>query len=220
MNPAESFHIFLLGRPGCGKSEIYRRLSAELIERGLVSSCARMDDFPKLWAIFQEDEKTGGWKRCRKTPDGGYKVTDSAVWDDILKELSKDILRGAKPGQVLFIEFSRPNYRESLQNFPPQILKRSAMIYIACSFDACWERNVARHKAALARGTDNHLVSREEMEKTYLHDDGKSLREDSMGMPLIWMENEKEGLAHLPREIEKAMEQIREILQPVGKKSG
>jgi hypothetical protein len=78
---------------------------------------------------------------------------------------------------------------------------------------------VARHKAAVARGTDNHLVSREEMEKTYLHDDGESLREDSMGIPLIWIENESQGLESLAREIEKALTSLKETLQPAGKKN-
>ena len=85
-------NIFLLGVPGCGKSELFRRLTKKLEGKGLFSKFPRVDDFPKLWAIFMEDQKSQKWERCRPTEDGGYKVTDDTVWDDILKEVNKDVL--------------------------------------------------------------------------------------------------------------------------------
>ncbi|MGM0442319.1 MAG: hypothetical protein ACQEQC_07860, partial [Elusimicrobiota bacterium] len=113
--------IFLLGMPGCGKSEVYRRLTARLENDGLYKSFPRIDDFPKLWKIFKEDEKTGKWERSRPTDDGGYKVTDETVWNDILKEVNKDVLKmqeSADEDTIIFVEFSRPNYLHSIkENF-------------------------------------------------------------------------------------------------------
>ena len=111
--------VFLLGVPGCGKSEFYRRLTGKIEDSGLFDEFPRVDDFPKLWDIFQKDEKSGDWKRCRATEDGGYKVTDDTVWDDILGEVDKDVMGMIKvktDESLIFIEFSRPNMVHSIMN--------------------------------------------------------------------------------------------------------
>ncbi len=174
---AGCFHLFLLGTPGVGKSEVfYPTLSEQIVREGLARETPRIDDFPKLWNIFQTDRE---YKRCRRTADGGYKVTDQSIWDEILKEVNRDVLKMQDDSRVIFIEFSRPNMVHSLTaNFSPEILKRSLVLYALCPFDVCWKRNVARHKAAKKEGGDDHLVSREEMENTYASDDHDTLLRD------------------------------------------
>ncbi len=199
-------YIFLLGRPGCGKSAIYRMVIDKLKQKNVGKEYPRVDDFPKLWAIFQNDEKTGEWKRCKKTPDGGYKVTDDTIWDDILKQVNKDLLK-FKSDEVIFVEFSRSNYVNALKNFSQQILKNSVIVYIDCSFEICWERNVERHKNAIAAGTDDHLVSREEMEKTYLYDDKDKLVQ-LKEYEIVVIKNEQNGYDHLKEPVEKLIEII------------
>lgn len=177
---AKCFHIFLLGTPGVGKSEIfYPQLSEQIVKEGLAKETPRIDDFPKLWNIFQTDKK---FKRCRRTADGGYKVTDQGVWDEILRDVNKDVLKMQDDNRVIFIEFSRANMVHSLtENFSREILTRSLVLYALCPFDVCWRRNVARHKAAKKEGGDDHLVPREEMESTYAKDDHDALfREPSL----------------------------------------
>lgn len=198
--------IFLLGIPGCGKSELYRRLMKKLQENNLFEKFPRVDDFPKLWAIVKEDERTGLWKRCRQSEAGGFKITDDTVWDDILKEVNKDVMEMIKSDlsdTLLFIEFSRPNYVHSiLNNFSKEILNQSMAIYIDVSFETCWERNVRRHEKAVAQGTDDHLVSREEMEKTYGSDD-KDVLDEKLPMHVVFVENEEDDLEKLDEKIEK-----------------
>lgn len=185
-------NIFLLGVPGCGKSEFYRRLTKKIEQEKLFENFPRVDDFPKLWNIFMEDRKTGQWLRCKPTEDGGYKVTDDAVWDDILKEVNKDVVNnyGSRDSStLLFVEFSRPNYVHSiLENFDEKILSDAIAVYLDVPFDVCWERNVRRHQKALEAGTDDHLVSREEMEKTYGSDDKNEL-EGMLPMPVVFIHN-------------------------------
>jgi adenylate kinase family enzyme len=185
--------VFLLGIPGCGKSELYRRLIKKLEAENVFSDFPRVDDFPKLWSIFQEDEKTGAWKRCRATEDGGYKVTDDTVWDDILKEVNKDVVEmtnSTSDDTLIFIEFSRPNYVHSiLNNFSEEVLNQAAAIYLDVPFETCWSRNVMRHEKAVEAGTDDHLVSREEMEKTYGSDD-KDILKDKLPFPVIFIKND------------------------------
>ncbi len=199
-------YIFLLGRPGCGKSAIYKIMVEKLKNRNVNQQFPRVDDFPKLWQIFKTDETTGEWKRCRKTPDGGYKVTDDTVWDDILKQLNTDLLK-YNPDEIVFVEFSRSNYISALKNFSSEVINNSIIVYIDCSFETCWQRNVERHKKALAEGTDDHLVSREEMEKTYLYDDKEKLL--SLETPKVFLlVNEQQGTEHLVKPIEEIVNYI------------
>jgi len=200
----------MLGRPGCGKSAVYRKLEKRLKEENLASSFERVDDFPKLWNKFVTDDKLQkeGKPRVysRPTDDGGYKVTNDAVWNDILKEVNADILKINKgAGHIVFIEFSRSNYIEALSNFDKKILANCLAIYIDVSFEICWQRNVARHEAALAAGGDDHLVSREEMEATYLYDDKEKLLKIKE-YPVVVINNEAQGEEHLDTQVEKVIE--------------
>jgi predicted acetyltransferase len=72
------------------------------------------------------------------------------------------------------------------------------------SFEICWARNLTRHEAATARGGDNHLVPREEMEKQYLHDDQDAflhyLRDRSI--PFAMVNNEADGEKHLREQVD------------------
>lgn len=182
--------VFLLGTPGCGKSAFYRRLIKRFEEENMYSEFPRLDDFPKLWDIFMQDEKSGDWLRCRPTEDGGYKVTDPSVWDDILKEVNKDLSElkaKSSDKSIVFLEFSRPNYVHSItENFSEDILKDAIAVYMDVPFEICWQRNVRRHEKALEAGSDDHLVSREEMEKTYGSDDKDNL-EEGLPFPVVYV---------------------------------
>lgn len=187
--------VFLLGTPGSGKSEFYRCIVEKLKEGNLFKNFTRIDDFPKLWAIFQEDERTGQWRKCRLTEDSGYKVTDNTVWDDILKEVNRDVLKLMESeisDTILFIEFSRPNYVHSiLNNFSKKILRQAIVVYLDVPFDICWKRNVCRHQKAIEAGSDDHLVSRKEMEETYGFDD-KDMLKKKLPMLVIFINPDTE----------------------------
>jgi len=206
-------YVFMLGRPGCGKSAVYRELEKRIVEENLAKTFERVDDFPKLWNKFITDdklEKEGG-KRIysRPTDDGGYKVTNDAVWNDILKDVNADILQIQKgDDHLIFIEFSRSSYMQALANFDRSILEKSLVIYIDVNFEICWQRNVARHEAAIAAGGDDHLVSRDEMEATYLKDD-KSALIHSKKYNVVLVNNEKDGIEHLQSQVEKVIKALK-----------
>ncbi|MDA3793203.1 MAG: AAA family ATPase [Elusimicrobia bacterium] len=208
--------VFMLGTPGCGKSEIYRRLTKRLKEDGLYSDFNRVDDFPKLWDIFMKDEESGKWNRSRPTDDGGYKVTDNTVWDDILKEVNSDVEKmNDESGEdtLLFVEFSRPNYVHSIKNnFSGTVLEKALSIYLDVPFEVCWERNVRRHEQALEAGSDDHLVSRDEMEETYGSDDKEKLKDD-LGIPVVFVspdERDPDATKKLTESVDKAYNAIKE----------
>ncbi len=201
-------YVFLLGRPGCGKSALYRELERRILESGQAKTFERVDDFPKFWAAFQADDalEDGGKERIysRRTDDGDYLVTNDDVWNDVLKEVNSDVLQIDKPDHVIFLELARANYVEALQNFDQSILENCIAFYMDVNFDICWARVLARHEAAIAEGGDDHYVSREEMEESFLHDDRDAFIQymEDQNIPILVVNNEADGEEHLRMQVE------------------
>jgi adenylate kinase family enzyme len=206
-------YIFLLGRPGCGKSALYRELERQLSERGDGPTLERADDFPKLWARMRRDdalEQQGKERICtRRTASGSYILTDLTILDEILQEVSSDVVAIDKPDHLVFIEFARPRYVEAMQNFHPGILDRCLVIYMDVSFETCWARNVARHAAGDTDG-DDHMVGREAMEAVFGHDDQdefvQHLRDRKI--PVVVVDNEADGEEHLQSQVEVLLSEL------------
>jgi len=200
-------NVFLIGRPGCGKSVVYRILEEELRARGYGSELKRVDDFPFLKRIFDTDIE---YKRHRPAPDGGVKITDDTVWDDLARALNEQALKLQDPNRLLFIEFSRDNYVRAFKHFSPKILQNSVVVYIDVPFDLCWERNARRVREE--KGLDAHLVSREEMEKTYLHDDSEELP-NHIDVSVLRVKNDTDDFGKLQAELKMVVDRLAAILR-------
>ncbi len=194
-------NVFLIGRPGCGKSIAYGLLAELLRATGYKGEIMRIDDFPILKRIFEEDVE---YKRHRPTPEGGVKVIDDKVWDDLSKALNEQALKLQSEGRLLFIEFSRDSYVRAFKNFSPEVMQNSIIVYIEAPFDVCWERNVRR--AREEQGLDAHLVSREEMEKTYARDDHEELSKH-VEAPMLVIKNDSD-LERFRMELQKVVDAI------------
>ena len=71
--------IFMLGRPGCGKSYLFKNIFTPVLkEKGY--EVERIDDFPILKKLLSEDKE---FKRHLKK-EGGFEVTDWSIVDDVL----------------------------------------------------------------------------------------------------------------------------------------
>ena len=199
--------IFLLGRPGCGKSVIYNMLGERLCKEKLASEVMRIDDFPVLKDIVDEDKE---FKRHLRK-EGGFEVTDLSMLDDVLKRINGQLKKLEKPGRVIFVEFSRNSYIHAMKNFDRDVLNRSLILYIYAPFDVCLERNVRRFREE-PKGLDDHIVPSDMMKKYYRHDDYeelylKSEAELKQQVPasLVVVRNDAEGLERLKLELEKAV---------------
>ena len=201
-------YVFLLGRPGCGKSALYRELEGRILESGQVETCERVDDFPKVWARLHRDDRLEkeGKERLysRRSDDGVYLLTDETFLDEILKEVNADVLKIGKPDHLIFLEFARTSYVEAIQHFDRRILDPCIAIYMEVSFDICWARNVARHAADMRQEGDDHFVYRETMEKLYRHDDQDAFVQymRDLNIPVLVVNNEAEGEEHLKKQVE------------------
>lgn len=204
-------YVFLLGRPGCGKSVVYHKLSEQLLEKGLIEEVKRIDDFPVLQEILKEDK--GLAKHIEK--EGGFEVTDLNLLDDVLKRINQNIREIQKPKKLIFIEFSRNNYDHALENFDQEILNQSLIIYIYCPLEVCIKRNIHRFKEG-RETTDNHIVPSDMMKKYYVEDDYENLflepEEDLKKQTparVIVVKNDVEGLDRLKEELGKVIDVIK-----------
>ncbi len=202
-------NIFLLGRPGCGKSIVFRNILKILDENGSRRRIDRIDDFPILKKLHDEDVAAGRTDRFISTSDGGFKVVDPGVWDELIRGLNEKAKALHREDMILAIEFSRPNYVHSLSLFDEEILRNAAAFYIDASFECCVRRNEERTKRAEAEGIDAHFVSRKEMEETYLTDDRDELLK-SPPLPVFVIPND-DGVKE-----EEIKGKLEEILPEIG----
>lgn len=200
--------VFLLGRPGCGKSVVYRILSKRVKGRGLVEDTTRIDDFPILEELLEEDEAHE--KHLEK--EGGFEVTDLSLLDDVLKQINQNLkdLKGTK--ELIFVEFSRASYKRAMKNFDSEVLKDSLIVYIYCPFEICLQRNKERFEEG-AEEADDHIVPTDMMKSYYKKDDYEELFLDSeeklheaTPAETIVVRNDYEGLDRLKKELDKVVE--------------
>ena len=214
--------IFLLGRPGCGKSVIYEMLTKNLKGKGFAYEFLRIDDFPILKELLDRDVH---FKRHRREA-GGFKVTDWSIVDEVLAGMSKKIERLYRPGRVIFVEFARDSYLHAFSNFTPQLLKKSLILYVFAPYEVCCQRNIKRFKERKGHDLDAHIVPPHLMETYYKEDDfeklflesGKKLEEVSP-IPLIVIDSSKTDWTYLESEIDRVAGVLGRMLIP-GRKKG
>lgn len=157
--------VFLLGRPGCGKSVVYK-IIRELLDKKEIYA-PRVDDFLTLKEILAKDKE---FKR-HILKDGGFAVTDWSVVDEALQDLCQLIKKEKADSKIIFIEFARDNYQHALKNFTKDVLDNSLILYIYSTFEECYRRNVARFQKAKNEEYDDHIVPLDLMKTYYITDD-------------------------------------------------
>lgn len=96
MNNAPIFDVLLLlGRPAAGKSEILEHLRGtelkERIEKYHIGQVEVLDDFPMLWAWFEEDEILAnkfGHPRMHADENGYFNYP--YLWNLLIERISLD----------------------------------------------------------------------------------------------------------------------------------
>ncbi|PIU18545.1 MAG: hypothetical protein COT16_01780, partial [Elusimicrobia bacterium CG08_land_8_20_14_0_20_44_26] len=76
-------YVFLLGRPGCGKSFVYENILKRLRVAEKINKVRRLDDFPVLKELLDKD--TEFKRHLRK--EGGFEVTDFTIVDEALRTI-------------------------------------------------------------------------------------------------------------------------------------
>jgi hypothetical protein len=197
-------HLFVLGRPACGKSEFidFLKHSADDLRRSRlhVGQFEEVDDFPWLWEKFQEDViwEKAGYERLYTEEympgNPGMAPKGAKLFDWCLHKFNEVIgeqylgREAFYRDSTLLIEFSRGGqhgFGHALDVLDPAILDGAAIFYIHVSREESWRRNVARYQEKLRHSILAHMVPRETYDYFY---DVNDWQEITAGTPSGWLD--------------------------------
>ncbi len=187
--------LTLIARPAAGKSEVidYLRRTPlnERIRRFHVGAFTEVDDFPMLWAWFEEDAllEQMGHPRLHTDADGYF--TDQYLWDLLVRRLCLDrekVLRD-NPDQTVIMEFSRGaehgGYRSAFAHLSESALRDMAILYIDVSWEESFRKNARRFNPDRPDSILEHGLSAAKMERLYREIDWADVKGDATEMLVI-----------------------------------
>jgi len=187
--------LILLGRPASGKSEIIDYLKrtdpAVRTRRFHIGEFEVIDDFPMLWAWFEEDRllEEMGRSRLHTTPDGYFQQV--FFWDLLIRriclEYEKRITRepGYHERNTALIEFSRGSahggYKQAFEHLGKELLGRAAVLYIDVAFEESLRKNRKRYNPKDPGSILQHSLPDEKLSRLYGETDWKDLAGSNAG---------------------------------------
>lgn len=160
-----SIKIFILGRPGSGKSTAARHIM-KLIERRFATGI-RINDYDILRAMYKEEEQSNQFKRFKPTYNyRGFDVLDFAVLDTALQEVKKRAEKSIEIYNAVVIEFARADYNIALQIFDRDFLHDAYFLFLDVDLDTCVKRVQQR---AIRQDTPDDSYMSEEVLRKYYH---------------------------------------------------
>jgi hypothetical protein len=210
-------HLFVLGRPACGKSEFIdfmRKLpDGERAARFGIGRFEEIDDFPWLWEACVEDEAREARGQPRLVSERtaeGYNITRPKFRGSLVAQFNEQIAARylSNPsfyeGGTLLIEFARgrdDTFRESLERFERAVLEPAAILFIHVSFEESQRRNTARYRPGSEASTLFHKVPDRDMNGFFRDNDWEEisggagegwLHLSGVRVPFVTMNNEPE----------------------------
>ncbi len=177
-------NIIVIGRGGCGKSELIDFLKktpeAERLQKFHVGPFAEIDDFPWIHTMLKDEdiwEKLGRPRVLGERIGNTYRTKDYRMYDFTLLKFNVAISENYMSDpefykkNTLFIEFARGRehaYKHAFSLLDKEILKRSAVFYLDNTFEESLRRNTSRATDKDTKQTIlHHKVPVEVMEYLY-----------------------------------------------------
>ena len=159
--------LFILGRPGSGKSHAARFIELQVKIRD--GYFFRINDYEFLQRQFFFDNNH---VRFEPVGDTGFGVVDKTVLDEALIDVMRKIKECCESEvyDLVIIEFARPNYRDALQIFGKKFLQDAYFLYIHTELPTCFERIWLR--AANPLTADDTFISKNTLYSFY-HEDNR-----------------------------------------------
>ena len=193
----DTFDILILtGRPASGKSEIIDFLTRlpedSRRDRFHIGRLEVLDDFPILWAWFEEDDilsEKFGLPRLHSDEQGYFKSKE--FWNVLIERLSLDYSKKVRDDATYhehttsLIEFSRGTehggYAQAFEHLSDEILKRAAIVYVRVPFEESLRKNQRRFNPDKPDSILEHGLTDDKMERLYRDDDWAALAPDESG---------------------------------------
>jgi hypothetical protein len=223
--------LILIGRPASGKSEIIDYLvqadPVERLRRFRVGQPDVLDDFPLLWAWFEEDHILSQvlCKPRLHTDEQGY-FLHTYLWHLLVQRLDLEYHKRLRDDPqyhnhtTAIIEFSRGSehggYREAFNNLSDKLLSRAAIVYVRVSFEESLRKNRRRFNPNKPDSILEHSLPDAKLERLYRLDDWDDLtRSDpeyvtirSQRVPYVVFENEDDMTTHKPEQLAAWLEAV------------
>jgi hypothetical protein len=202
--------LILNARPAAGKSEIIQALHDTPLETRItrfhVGPLHVIDDFPMLWAWFEEDqllETSFQRPRLHTTPDGYFLHND--LWHLLIQRMCLNYekwRRDAVEPHTVILEFSRGSehggYRRAYQHISTSILDQAACLYVNVSYAESARKNRERFNPERPDSILQHGLSTEKLAQLYERDDWedftlpdpKSIHVQEHSLPYVVFDNE------------------------------
>lgn len=175
--------LILIGRPAAGKSEVIRFLHG-LPDARRTGEChigpfREIDDFPMIWAWFEEDDILSRNGRLRlHTDDEGY-FRDNFLWNLLIERIELDYWKLRKEqsqeGTTAILEFARGTehggFREAFAHLSDRLLSQAAVLYINVSYEESLRKNRRRFNPDKPHSILEHGLPDEKLDRLYRGND-------------------------------------------------
>ncbi len=177
--------VIFIGRPASGKSEILDLILSTSPDtrrrRFHLGKPAIFDDFPLLWAWFEEDDilEKLGYPRLHSDPNGLFLYP--YLWDVLIHRLSLGYQKTVRDDpefhvhSTALIEFSRGSehggYAAAFNHLSNQVLSRAAVLYVSVSYEESLRKNRRRYNPNRPDSILEHGLPDWKLERLYREDD-------------------------------------------------
>lgn len=223
--------LVLIGRPASGKSEIIDFLKRTPLDerqrRFHIAELDILDDFPMLWAWFEEDyilAERFGQPRLHTDAENYFKFP--YFWHLLIERLGLEYHKRLRDEAyhdlaTTLVEFSRGSehggYVEAFPHLPDDLLQRAGVVYVRVSFEESLRKNRRRFNPDRPDSILEHGLPDAKLERLYREDDWDALSggEGSgflsvrdVRVPFAVFENEDDVTTDQPELLEARLEEM------------
>ena len=154
-----SVKLFILGRPGTGKSTAYRYIREFLVKQYNLP-IAHYNDYDILQEMFLREKLFPPKKKRFEAKElDGFDVLDFTVLDDVLRIIEKTVraTSSKEKEELIIIEFARQDYNQAFNLFSDSFLRDSYFLFLSADLPICVQR--VKDRVTDPPTPDNHFVS-------------------------------------------------------------
>jgi adenylate kinase family enzyme len=150
--------IFVLGRPGSGKSTAARYIEEQAKSRRF--SVSHISDLPILYAMFYADKE---YKQFAPNPSNDFDVIDFAAYDTAILLLGEKARK--ETADVVIIEFGRNDYKRAFELLGDDLRRDAFFLFCEATTETCLSRVHARNTNSTS--PDAHPTRSDERYRDY-----------------------------------------------------